>query len=789
MRNVRQYFMLMFIFFEETYLMKTPNISFQRNVYSSYFSLVVLILTVSCFALPAFAAVEPNPSAAKEELLKRREALEGELQRLNTQLTDIQHQLKTLEKVDEIPDTLTRKTELQQREVQVLQEISVVGSRIHPEPIGITRSTTPRSQMDNQPAKDFRESLESQPGIILRRRNGPRDFSIAIRGFGAKQGFGVRKIKLFEDGFDLTQSDGLSRLDLNDPWFMESTVVERGASSALYGNFALGGMVDFRTRKGRDINGVETFTSVGSYGYQKYATAIGKEYDSLDAAVFVSHERGDGFQEHSEFDTTTVDANFRFNITDRQSFTLKAANNDLNTLSPQRLTPAQFDAKPKQAGTGAKENDRSRRDRRTIIGGRYTNQITPDTELSLTSVYDNKDINQLFGIRLEQIQPNFKNRADVRNVSHIFGRALRSHVGVFFDYLENETTNFRNLPDFKATKMNAINNQRGSIKNIGFRIREEWDLAPQWTIAAGVGYEWSQISIEQTNFNFISGAFASRANVNRNFTNVAPDFSVMFHPAEHSRFWGRVSGGYGIPDFGGLTTTPAGLPGANNALNDERNINLELGGQVRLHPRFAFQLVGFWNFFKDELISQTVVGGTGTFTTNADSSEYRGIEISAEWMPLDGVTITGAYTFVDATFINFTDTILVGGVGTPVNRDGNTVPAVEPHVLNLRTAYEHPSGWGGWAELTWTDDYYVNNANTLRAQSATIANLNVHYASPVDWGWVRLFKAYVQVENLFDQTFMSSAAIVSDSTPDANKQAFLLAQPLSVFGGITLGLF
>jgi iron complex outermembrane receptor protein len=83
----------------------------------------------------------------------------------------------------------------------------------------------------------------------------------------------------------------------------------------------------------------------------------------------------------------------------------------------------------------------------------------------------------------------------------------------------------------------------------------------------------------------------------------------------------------------------------------------------------------------------------------------------------------------------------------------------------------------------------VNYANTLKAQSATIANLNVHYASPVDWGWVRVFKAYVQVENLFDQTFMNSAAMVSDSTPDANKQAFLLAQPLSVFGGITLGLF
>ena len=754
------------------------------------FSLALVSLTLSLSVSPVFSASELPSSPTKEELLQRRITLEQDLRTLTEKLNSVRAELDALkEPTGDVSGTKEQQAVLKQQEVTVLDEISVVSTRLHQLPVGVTRSTTARNQLDNQTTKDFNESLKRKPGIILRKRNGPRDYSIGIRGFGAKQSFGVKKIRVFEDGFDLTQSDGLSRLDLNDPWFMENVVVERGAASALYGNYALGGMVDFRTRRGRDINGVETFTSVGSYGYQKYATAIGKAYEHMDAAVFISYETGDGYQEHSEFDTTTVDANFRFKITDQQSFILKGANNDLNVLTPQRLTSAQFQAKPKQAGTGAKENDRSRRDRRTIIGGRYINQVTPDTELSIASVYDNKDINQKFGIILDQEQPNFKNRADVKNVSQLFGHSLRSHVGVFFNYLETETTNFRNLPDFHGTKMNAINNQRGSISNLGFRIREELGLTPQWTIAAGMGYERSKVSIDQTNYQFFSGAFDSRANVNSTFHNVAPDFSVVFHPDEYSRYWTRVSGGYGIPDFGALTTTPTGLPGANNDLDPERNINFELGGKTRLHSSLTFELVGFWNFFKDELISQSVLGGTGSFTTNADSSEYRGIEASAEWRPLDGVTITGAYTFVDAEFTDYTDSILVGGVGTPVDRDGKTVPAVEPHVLNLRTAYEHPSGWGGWTEVTWTDDYYVNNANTLKAQASTVVNLNVHYANQVDWGWVRLFKAYVQVENLFDQTYMSSAAIVSDSTPDANKQAFLYAQPLSVFGGITLGLF
>ena len=112
--------------------------------------------------------------------------------------------------------------------------------------------------------------MESLPGVVLRQANGPRDFSMMIRGQGAKTTFAIRDIKIYEDGFQQTQSDGLSRLDMQDPWFMRSVEVTRGASSSSYDNYALGGMVQFRTRRGSDINGVETFLSGGSYGYHKY---------------------------------------------------------------------------------------------------------------------------------------------------------------------------------------------------------------------------------------------------------------------------------------------------------------------------------------------------------------------------------------------------------------------------------------------------------------------------------------------------------------------------------------
>ena len=60
---------------------------------------------------------------------------------------------------------------------------------------------------------------------------------------------------------------------------MRSVEVTRGASSSLYDNYALGGMVHFRTSRGSDINGFETFLSGGSYGFHKEAFAFGQSTD------------------------------------------------------------------------------------------------------------------------------------------------------------------------------------------------------------------------------------------------------------------------------------------------------------------------------------------------------------------------------------------------------------------------------------------------------------------------------------------------------------------------------
>ena len=78
----------------------------------------------------------------------------------------------------------------------------------------------------------------------MKQGNGPRDMGVSIRGSNARNGFGIRNIVIFDDGFPVTQPDGLSRSDLIDPHAYGAIDVIRGPSSALYGNYATGGAVN-----------------------------------------------------------------------------------------------------------------------------------------------------------------------------------------------------------------------------------------------------------------------------------------------------------------------------------------------------------------------------------------------------------------------------------------------------------------------------------------------------------------------------------------------------------------
>ena len=221
---------------------------------------------------------------------------------------------------------------------------------VYRDPTGQTFTTVRTEDFKDSPLVTIRDLLQYSPGLSFKQGNGPRDIVISIRGSSARNGFGVRNIVLLEDGFSVTQPDGLSRTDLTDPHAYAAVDVYRGPSSALFGNFANGGAINFRTRTGAEIDGIETGHEFGSFGYINNYTAIGKNTGNFDIAVFASDVRQDGFILHHDGDTQTVNMTARYRPTPDDLIVFKGIHNELFGNLSTRLSLNQYYANPYQWG-------------------------------------------------------------------------------------------------------------------------------------------------------------------------------------------------------------------------------------------------------------------------------------------------------------------------------------------------------------------------------------------------------------------------------------------------------
>ena len=156
-----------------------------------------------------------------------------------------------------------------------------------------TATAIDMKQFADAPVFSVADVLRESPGVSLKQGNGPRDMGISIRGSNACNGFGVRNIVILEDGFPVTQPDGLSRSDLIDPHAYSGIDVWRGPSSALFGNYTTGGAFNFRTRPGGEINGVEYGVDVGSFNYLNNYVSAGTKTWNFEGSVFISDVRGE----------------------------------------------------------------------------------------------------------------------------------------------------------------------------------------------------------------------------------------------------------------------------------------------------------------------------------------------------------------------------------------------------------------------------------------------------------------------------------------------------------------
>lgn len=706
---------------------------------------------------------------------------------------------------------------------------SAAVANLYQAPAGQTATTIDRSQFDNRPSFSVGDVLRDSPGVSVKQGNGPRDLGISIRGSNARNTFGIRNLVIFEDGFPVTQPDGLSRSDLIDPRAYGAIDVIRGPSSALYGNYATGGALNFRTRPGGTIDGVEYGVDGGSFGYLNNYLAAGKKVGNFEASLFASDARGDGFIGNSWFNTQTVNFLGTLQATPDDRFTVKFINNDLSTRLPLRLSLNQFYQNPFQQGCatgataalgcgtvslfkngfsarplpiGAADKDTEtavqaglgRNDRRTIVGGRWEHDFDNTTTWRNQFVFDDRDISQPTGATSAIGDfPSYNYMSDITKRGEILGMDSTTFVGGFYNTLVASSDTRNVMPGGNATLGLLQNNTFSDTSNYGVRAREELKLTPDLTAVAGIGWETTHLKGINTvykydTFNVPTATIPPPTTADRKFQNTAPELALLYKLNNEWLFRARAATGYGTPQVSNLFVLQSGLSGNNTQLDTQKNLGYDLGFDWTPNSALKLSATGFYEFFRNELVSQATPLAGISYTFNAPRSEHRGVELAADWKFHPGWRFTAAYTYLDQFYTEYTEDLTSGTTVFSFNRAGNKIPGISPNELTTRLGYDELSGplagLGGFVEVQWKDSFYVDNANLLKAPGYELVNLNVHYKTDLVSDYLKTLSLYLEVRNVFNRTYVASANNIGDSVTALGVQ-----NPASVLANTTNSIY
>lgn len=681
-----------------------------------------------------------------------------------------------------------------------------------------TAGSIDMSRFQTTPVFSVNDILHDVPGVSLKQGNGPRDMGISIRGSNARNGFGIRNIVILDDGFPVTQPDGLSRSDLIDPHAYAGIDVWRGPSSALFGNYATGGALNFRTWPGGVVDGVEYGVDVGSFNYLNNYAVGGKKGENWEGSIFTSDVRGDGYFGYSDFNTQTVNALLTYQPSSTDTFTFKFINNNLYTELPFRASLNQFKANPYQKGCEtaataapgcvkfsfmgvdqtAEQAGANRDDRRTIGGFRWDHAFDAATTGQVQVVVDDRNINQPTGTTTaigDYLSYNVI--AGITNRSTFAGLPTRAYLGAFWNYLPVDGQTFLLAPSNSSLSDRLQSEQVGSTTNFGARAREEVKLTNDVAVVAGATIERTSLDGRQRSYTYNpDGSIKSIGDVSvgRELTNIAPEVGLLYTPNDQWQFRARIGTGYGTPQFSNLFILPDGNPGNNTDLLPQTNIGYDLGADWTPVKGVTLSVTGFYEFFTNEIVSQApLIPGRSNYSFNAPASEHRGIEAVADVALTDSVRLTAAYLYNNQIYTDY-DEVLAGDPKL-VSRDGNKIPGVSSNELTARLSYDTPSGLykgvGAYIEYQWHDGFYMENANLLWAPGYDTVDVNIHYERTLNWGPIKSFMAYFEVRNVLDEVYIASANNIPDkvgSTAETLAQtganSIYAGAPRTYYGGM-----
>ena len=565
------------------------------------------------------------------------------------------------------------------------------------------------------------ELLFAVPGVTLSNRQNPaQDPRVSIRGFGARSAFGVRGVRVLQDGVPVTLPDGQTPVDVLDLEGADRVEVVRGSASSLYGN-AAGGVIDIRTAAPSAL--FAPYVRIVGGGSTPTVTAVGASgtVGVVGITSSATHIDGHGYRDNSAQRATRGAVRVLFSPGEGAApFVISARITDVaRAQSPGALTRAQFDADPRQA------------DPLSVKKG--ASKIVRQGDLSVVTSHALGDLATIdasaFGSARTLANPLTQAIVDVKRADggaslHVSGHAVagghavRLSAGADGQWLNDDRQEYDNCIGVVCTggftERGALRkNQRELVSSVGPFVRGELAVVPDVLVSAGVRSDAVRFRlrdrlITQTNPDD-SGERTLRA--------VSPSAGIVWRASPLASIYGNVSSSFETPTTTELGNREDGSAGINSGLQPQRTLTFEVGTKGLLGSTgVRWDVAAFEAHAQDELVPFDIPNGNGRrYYRNAGRTLRRGGELGLD-ADAGAVALHAAYTYSRFRYISYS-------VGS-TSYAGRRIPGVPEQAL-MTSASTHLGALSLSATADLASPIDVDDANSAQAPGRAIFGMAV----------------------------------------------------------------
>jgi iron complex outermembrane receptor protein len=612
------------------------------------------------------------------------------------------------------------------------------------------------------------ESLAAVPGLVVQnRQNYAQDLQISSRGFGARTTFGIRGIRIYVDGIPATQPDGqgqVSNIDLGSAGRIE---VLRGPFSSLYGNSA-GGVISVLTQDGQLGAALDATVEYGSYGLERGAFKVSGEQDGVNYVADLADFHTGGYREHSGAARGTFNSKIRFTLDDISDLTLILNGVEVSAADPLGVTRAQFDADPRQAGTGADMFNTRKHVDQEQAGINYRRDLGDNDTLRAIAYGGNRAITQFQAIPLAT-QASAGSPGGVIGLAEgyegvdihltdqreLAGMKFQVTAGVNYDALGEGRKGYLNFVGGALGVEGALRrNESDNVRDFDQYIQGQLEPVDRWLLEAGLRN--SRVAFSSHDHYIVRGNGDDSGGVVYGAT--TPVVGVTYRLSPAVNLYASYGRGFQTPTLDELAyrSTNGSLTGLNFGLKPSLSDNYEVGVKSLLGSWGRLDAAAFHIDTANELAVQQNTAGRAVYQ-NVGRTRRDGVEIGFHGNWAHGFGAIASYTYLRAVYASpFTTCPALPCVPVTI-AGGHRIPGVPADSLYTELSWkDSESGFGIALEGHAESRVYVNDPNSDAAPAYFAANLRLTHEG--EFGGV-ILKEFLRVENLTDRAYAGSVIV------------------------------